>query len=183
MFFFGLFIACSSKNTPPSIKMISPDDGSVFAVGEMIRFEAEVSDAEQEANTLKVEWSSDRDGVLSTTSPSSNGELVFGSANLSEGSHAITLLVRDEQDAQAAQLLLVSIGEGQPTDDTGAPDVPVDENDKNNTQGMCASGGQSSDGSLVHKSCLGPVRAASSQSMTDGTMVWTPKSQGLRINP
>ena len=181
---FSIFLfACNSKNTPPNIKMISPDDGAAFAVGDMIRFEAEVSDAEQDANTLKVEWSSDRDGVLSTTSPSSNGELVFGSANLSEGNHAITLLVRDDQDAQAAELLLVKIGEGSDPDDTGAPDEPVDESDKNNTQGMCASGGQSSDGTFVHKSCLGPIKAASSQSMSDGTMIWTPKSQALRINP
>ena len=126
MIFFTIFLACNSKNTPPEIQFLSPEDGAGFEIGELIRFEATVSDAEQEANTLKVEWSSDRDGILSTTGPSANGELVFGSANLSEGSHAITLLVRDDQDAQAAELLLVQVGEGLGGDDTGDPDGPDD---------------------------------------------------------
>ena len=37
------------KNT--SIYQIVADDGAVFTIGEMIRFEAEVSDAEQRQNT------------------------------------------------------------------------------------------------------------------------------------
>ena len=73
-----LFLACNpNKNTPPSIELISPVDGASFEFGELVRFEAKVTDPDQLTPTLNAEWTSDRDGLLSDASPSAAGELVF----------------------------------------------------------------------------------------------------------
>ena len=70
-------------NTAPSCSILSPIFDSVFTEGEMIVFEAEVSDQELGAELLDVEWVSDKDGVIGTSQPTSQGTVVFGFAGLS----------------------------------------------------------------------------------------------------
>ena len=190
-----ILLACNpNKNTPPSIELISPADGASFEFGELVRFEAKVTDPDQLTATLKAEWTSDLDGVLSDVSPSAAGELIFGSANLSIGNHAITLIVRDDQNTQDSELLLVKIIEaGSNPDDTGGPEPssepgsepssePSSESDKDPSiaQGVCAGGGVASDGLMISKSCFGPVKSATGNTMNDGQIQWRPLSNTLQ---
>jgi len=92
------------ENTPPSIEIIEPLDGELFSLDDLIRFDAIVSDAEEDASELTVSISSSIDGDMGVTaSPASSGDYSAG-IYLSGGVHLVTLTVEDsygrsDQDA------------------------------------------------------------------------------------
>ena len=109
---FITLLACPSNdhkvavyNTPPSVSITSPLDGSEFDEGTIIDFEAIVSDDVDSAAILLLIWSSDLDGELSSgQSAGTDGTAVYPTANLGPGNHTITLRVIDstgesEQDS------------------------------------------------------------------------------------
>ena len=82
-------------NTPPSIEIVEPIDGELFAEDDLIRFDAIVSDMEEDAAELIVSISSSIDGDLGVTaSPASSGDYSAG-VYLSAGVHLVTLVVED----------------------------------------------------------------------------------------
>lgn len=97
-------------NTAPSCSITAPMFDSVFTQGELIVFEASVSDNELGAELLTVEWVSDKDGVLGSSQPTSQGDIVFGFSDLSVNAHSISINVLDEAGATCSDLIFVSIG-------------------------------------------------------------------------
>ena len=62
-------------STPPTLVVESPQDAEVYALGQSVTFRASVTDAEDTPSALAISWESDRDGVLSSASPSSQESL------------------------------------------------------------------------------------------------------------
>lgn len=82
-------------NTPPTIEITAPDDGELFAEDDLIRFDAIVSDVEEDAAELVVSISSSIDGDMGVTaSPASSGDYSAG-VYLTPGVHLVTLTVED----------------------------------------------------------------------------------------
>ena len=106
----SVVIDVGGANGLPSCEITSPDSGSAAIIGETVVFQATVSDPDVPATELAVEWQSDKDGTLGTTTPTSSGEVIFAYDELSTNSHTITLMVSDEVGAVCSDAILFSIG-------------------------------------------------------------------------
>jgi formylglycine-generating enzyme required for sulfatase activity len=82
-------------STYPTLAVDAPVDGALVNEGEAVMFSATVSDAEDSAEDLIVEWVSDHDGTLSSGPPDSSGVSSFISSALSVGTHVLTVTVID----------------------------------------------------------------------------------------
>ncbi len=83
------------ENTPPAVELLVPQTGDFFEPGELITFEAQVSDAEDSPENLTVSVTSNIDGDLGLdAAPSSSGSWI-AAGNLSNGDHLITVRVTD----------------------------------------------------------------------------------------
>jgi hypothetical protein len=80
-------------NSPPSALIVLPVDGSVHSPSDTISFEATGTDTD--GTVVAYSWTSDVEGVLSTTNS-------FGVTGLSIGTHTITLTVTDDDGATAS---------------------------------------------------------------------------------
>ena len=103
-------ITVNGPNTAPSCGITAPESGVTSGAGETILFEASATDADIAANLLTATWSSDKDGVIGTSAPSSSGAVFFGYSALSVNTHTITLSVADEVGAVCTDAILVQIG-------------------------------------------------------------------------
>jgi hypothetical protein len=87
----------------PSIVLLFPVLPASFAPGEEITFRAEVSDDQTAVSQLSITWESDQDGVLHTANAGADGITTFVTSSLSEGTHQITLRVKDADDYEAVE--------------------------------------------------------------------------------
>lgn len=93
----------------PLIELILPSLPAEFSVGEEIQFSAQISDDKTSTVNLKVEWKSDKDGVLSTQKASANGTVGFSTKTLSRNEHNITLTVTDEENFSSTHTFALSM--------------------------------------------------------------------------
>jgi hypothetical protein len=103
-------------NEPPVVTFEAPVGAAV--PGEIVTLSGTATDVETRSELLKVQWSSDLDGVLGTDPPSTDGSVV-GALTLEAGVHQITLAVTDRggQTTEVSQLLGVG--------DVGAPTCEI----------------------------------------------------------
>ena len=106
----SISITVNASNTAPSCEITSPQSGSSSSEGELIIFEAEVSDPDIEPYELTVEWSSDKDGPIGTSTPNSSGTASFPYDALSANTHVISVTVTDENDAQCVDDIIYTVG-------------------------------------------------------------------------
>ena len=85
----------------------------------MVVFQATASDPDIPANELLVEWHSDKDGSFGTSTPSSDGTIIFAYNGLSSDSHAISLNVSDEVGSLCSAQILLNVG--------NAPIITIDQ--------------------------------------------------------
>lgn len=111
----GLVAGCTGEsgvvvyNAPPTAAILSPPDGTTVDENIPLTFEGRVSD-DGGPEALTVQWTSDKDGILSETSiPDPDGRVEYVTANLSPGNHAIGLRVIDEEGEQGATTVTVTI--------------------------------------------------------------------------
>jgi len=104
-------------NAPPQVDITAPADGSVVAENELVSFSAELSDEEDAAILLTLQWSSSLDGGLDDTLPDTDGMAAFSTDTLSRGEHTITLTVTDTQGASTEAALTLTVN-AQPTVDS-----------------------------------------------------------------
>jgi len=95
----SVVISVGPENHAPSCTIVSPTNGDVFAEDTLVEFVGLISDPDVPASMLEVTWSSDREGLLSSTSPSSDGDVHFVTTDLSAGTHSIVLQANDELGA------------------------------------------------------------------------------------
>lgn len=112
----GLVMSCKGSdvqvatyNTDPLATIQEPSTGFVAAQGEGVNFRGLVQDGEDDLETLLVTWTSDLDGVFSDEPADANGATSINTANLSPGSHAITLEVIDSGSLSARDSITLTI--------------------------------------------------------------------------
>ena len=104
----------------PLVEIVTPLTGERVSDGDTVLFTATVSDTDDIASGLVVEWSSDLDGILDTGDASAAGDIDFSAASLSVGSHTITLTVTDA-DGHVGEDTIVLLINGEPQ----APTVAI----------------------------------------------------------
>lgn len=92
------------SNTPPTVSIDSPANGSSFTAGDTVSFSGSASDAEDGNLSGSISWTSSLDGSLGT------GASV--SAALSTGTHTITASVTDSAGATATDTITVTVSGG-----------------------------------------------------------------------
>jgi hypothetical protein len=80
----------------PTVKLVLPSLPAEFSFGETVKFSATATDDKTQSSRLKVQWMSDKDGLLNSTTPDANGNIGFETNKLSRNLHVITLTVEDE---------------------------------------------------------------------------------------
>jgi hypothetical protein len=110
----------SSFNAAPAVAIVAPEDGHIAQTNNSISFVALVSD-DSPYDALLIQWSSDIDGIISTDETADqNGNIEFVTANLSTGTHSITLTVTDDEAASGEDAVQITLE--QPTD---APEIEI----------------------------------------------------------
>ena len=100
----------------PAITWTSPTPGEVQPEGSAFLWEAQVSDDQDAAQDLTVEWSSTLDGTFSSQGSDSSGLISF-SSSLSAGTHLVTLSVTDT-DGMLSTLQRTVVSNGLPSTPT-----------------------------------------------------------------
>ncbi len=103
-----LTVESVAQNTPPSVAIIGPADGSTFNEGDTITFTGTADDLEDGDLAANLSWSSDVDGFIGT------GESV-SSSTLSVDTHLVTAQVTDldgEPGSASITLTVESTGGG-----------------------------------------------------------------------
>ena len=93
--------SCEDLLVPPTVEILSPEDGQVFAAAEEIVLRGLAIDATDAAETLLVRWTSSFDEELYDGSPDTEGVTEW-SGTLSPGLHTITLSATDS-DARVSE--------------------------------------------------------------------------------
>jgi hypothetical protein len=106
----SVIIDVGPPNSAPSCEISAPESGSSTAEGELVNFEASVSDVDVASDWLEVSWESDKDGALGDSTPSSAGEVLFSTSGLSVETHTVTMTVTDEVGATCTDLVQVTVG-------------------------------------------------------------------------
>ena len=105
-------IVVGGPNQTPQCSITAPDattDSLTIAYGELALFRGTAFDPDVTPNQLTATWTSSIDGELNTTQPSADGDVVFGTEDLSGGLHTITLSVTDEVGGNCSTFILFTV--------------------------------------------------------------------------
>ncbi|MGB0639618.1 MAG: hypothetical protein ACPGTU_09810, partial [Myxococcota bacterium] len=93
----------------PIATIIEPAGGAEIVFGSLVLFKANVGDEREEPNELRIEWSSNVDGILNTDDASSSGVAEFSTSGLSLGEHAISIEATDLDDMNTVDSIIISV--------------------------------------------------------------------------
>ncbi len=93
-------------DAPPTVTILSPNDGAVFGASEVISFAGTVSDPNETIPDANISWTSDQDGLLGTSQSIS--------VTLSEGTHVVTLAAVDSTGLRADDTVTIQVNPGEP---------------------------------------------------------------------
>ena len=129
-----LLLGCSDKlvapyNTPPNASIVTPSDEAVLDGSALIELVGVARDAQDDAMSLTVSWSSSVDGELGGGNPiNSNGDTTLGVTSLSNGDHVLTLTAVDTDGESASDAIKVTVqggsGGGDGSDGGGGGSPP-----------------------------------------------------------
>jgi hypothetical protein len=118
-----VLITVGPPNRAPTCEITSPASGWVSQEGESVIFEATVDDPDVSEDWLTVIWSSDKEAEeLGSSTPTSRGEVLFATSDLSVATHTVTMTVTDEIGETCSDLVLVTVGT-PPTIDWTSPEA------------------------------------------------------------
>ena len=103
-------------NNSPNVAILAPVDNSTFDEGQVVEFTAVVDDDFTDPGDLILSWQSDLQGELPGAIPSQEGNILWSTANLTAGTHIISLQVVDEGGEASQDTVLININD--------LPDVP-----------------------------------------------------------
>ncbi len=104
----------------PYATISAPAANSIYSLGDLVTFEGEMRDDEDDAELLSYEWESDVLGLLSGPGfPDSNGYTAFGWPAAGAGIHLITLKVTDTEGKWASDSILVEVFDPNDVDGDG----------------------------------------------------------------
>jgi hypothetical protein len=112
-----LLTACEGEpmvnDRPPSVAIQTPADGTGLVYGQITELKAVVSDDLTASADLRVLWTSDLDGVLSTDAPWEGAEglayAAVSTGRLSVGTHRLTVAVLDSDGQSTSQSVAVTV--------------------------------------------------------------------------
>ena len=116
----SVIIDVGPPNSAPLCEITSPINGAAGEGGELVNFVATVSDVDVPATSLSVSWFSDKDGVLGSSSPDSNGGVSFPYSDLSINTHVVSIKVQDELGEECVANVTYTVG-NPPSISIGAP--------------------------------------------------------------
>jgi hypothetical protein len=96
------YFGTAEANVPPTVSIISPDDGSPFDSGTSISFSGSASDAEDGDLTASLVWNSDLDGQIGTGGS-------FSVVLLSDGTHTIIAEVTDSGGDNSSDSITITV--------------------------------------------------------------------------
>ena len=114
-------------NEPPLITIVSPEEGDLFSIDDLIVFEAAVSDAEESPENLRVRKLQHRRRSRATGTPSSSGEWTAG-GYLTSGVHLLTFWVEDSfglSDQDTVSIEVYAHGPPSATSSTSRPHLHI----------------------------------------------------------
>ena len=98
------------QNTAPKIVINAPSDESVWSDGDTVWVAVQVSDDEDDAAALRLDWSLDGEPVLgATSSADATGEAAHGFEGLSVDAHTVEVTVIDVQGDTASASVNFSV--------------------------------------------------------------------------
>ncbi|MEC7987594.1 MAG: Ig-like domain-containing protein, partial [Myxococcota bacterium] len=105
-----------SIGSPPTITIDAPIDGETYSEGESVSFSATVSDAQDNADEIALEW--DLNGaVFSTQGATSSGVAQFIDSSLAYGEYVLTVTATDSDGLTASDVIAFGIN-GVPSQPT-----------------------------------------------------------------
>jgi hypothetical protein len=105
-----VLIDVGPPNSAPDCAITAPDDDSAGEAGTSVTFRGEASDPDIAADLLSVTWTSDKDGWIGTSTPTSRGTVTFPYADLSVNTHVVSMQVVDEVGATCTAEVIYSVG-------------------------------------------------------------------------
>ena len=105
-----LTVNVGPPNTTPTCTITAPTTGAVGEQGATVEFAALVSDPDVSPSLLGVDWQSDKDGPMGSSTPTSAGDVLFLFSALTADAHVITLTVTDEVGAVCTDLISYTVG-------------------------------------------------------------------------
>ena len=103
-------ITVGPPNSAPTCAITSPEDSSTGPEGEEVRFEGTVDDVDVSPDWLSVEWESDKDGSMGSSSPDSDGTVGIAISTLSAQTHRVTLMATDEVGSTCTDSIYYTVG-------------------------------------------------------------------------
>jgi hypothetical protein len=97
-------------NTPPTCAITAPEVGALLNPAEDAPLIGTADDVDQDPPTLTAVWHSDRDGLLGTVAPTTDGDVHLVSSGLSPGAHVIALSVTDNAEAVCVDSVVIQVG-------------------------------------------------------------------------
>ncbi len=105
-----VLVEVGPPNSAPECAIVAPEDGAAGESGSAVTFRGTVSDVDVPEDLLSVTWTSDKDGTIGTSTPSSGGSVTFPYADLSVDSHVVSMRVVDEAGATCTAEILYTVG-------------------------------------------------------------------------
>jgi alpha-tubulin suppressor-like RCC1 family protein len=109
-------------NAAPSCGILEPANESTVAPGAPVTLLAEATDPESPGDALIASFTSDLQGPLGTTTPTTTGEITFTTPVLQGGSHLVTLRVEDPDGATCSDAITLAVGQPPVLTVTAPPD-------------------------------------------------------------
>ncbi|MAA80070.1 MAG: hypothetical protein CL916_12515 [Deltaproteobacteria bacterium] len=106
----SVLINVGPPNSAPTCSILEPINGTSVSQGSFVTFEGLANDVDVSPSFLFVTWSSDKDGEIGSSTPNSDGSILFAYADLSVDIHAITLTATDEVGATCTNSILLTVG-------------------------------------------------------------------------
>jgi murein DD-endopeptidase MepM/ murein hydrolase activator NlpD len=102
-------------NTAPSCAITAPETGGEGSPGDTVYFEATVSDVDVPADSLSVTWESNKDGVIGTSTPDTDGTVLFATSSLSTDIHTISMRVSDGAEGTCTDSIVFTVWVNPPS--------------------------------------------------------------------
>ncbi len=106
----SVIVDVGPPNTAPTCAITAPADGSAGEAGTAVIFRGTSTDPDVPEDWLTVTWTSDKDGTLGTSTPASDGSVIFSFDGLSADTHVVSMQVADELGATCTAQILYTAG-------------------------------------------------------------------------